>query len=138
MSMDELKDKWRDLYGSEPPNVQKSFLQKRLAYRIQELFYGGISSKAKQKLSEVAGNDPLCSLGQKNTAMQNTLKRTGNVSPGTRFVREWNGTRYEVTARPDGFEYKGKIYRSLTAVATDITGTKWSGNLFFGLKRKNS
>jgi hypothetical protein len=138
MSTEELKEKWRDLYGNEPPNFKKSFLQKRLAYRIQELFYGGISVKSQQKLSEAAGNDPLCTLGQKNAAMMNTFRKTGRIAPGTRFVREWNDKRYEVIAREKGFEYKGKIYRSLSAIATEITGTRWNGRMFFGLKKRSS
>lgn len=138
MTAEELKEKWRDLYGGEPPRFKKSFIQKRLAYRIQELFYGGISTQAQQKLTEAAGNDPLCTFGKKNAAMMNTFRKTGRIAPGTRFVREWNDKRYEVIAREKGFEYKGKIYRSLSAIATEITGTRWNGRMFFGLKKRSS
>ena len=134
MSEKELQEKWRDLYGSEPPHFKKTFLEKRLAYRIQELFYGGISTMAKNKLAQAAIGDSLCNLGKKNIAVRKTFKKTGFLFPGTRFVREWNGKQYQVTARDKGFEYEGKIYRSLSAVATEITGTKWNGLLFFGLR----
>lgn len=134
MSLKELQDKWRDLYGSEPPLFKKSFLMKRLAYRIQELFYGGLSNEAKNKLMEAASLDPLCMPGGKNINVQKTFSNNGSLFPGTRLVREWNGDQHEVIARDKGFEYRGRMFRSLTAVATEITGTKWSGPLFFGLK----
>ena len=133
MSEQELKEKWRDLYGTEPPRYKASFLKKRLAYRIQELFFGGLSPMAKNKLAQAAVRAPLCNLGKKNIAVRKTFKKTGFLFPGTRFVREWNGKQYQVTARYRGFEYEGKIYRSLSAVATEITGTRWNGLLFFGL-----
>jgi hypothetical protein len=137
MSTEELKEKWRDLYGSDPPRFKKSFIQKRLAYRIQELFYGGISSQAEKKLSEAARSDPLCTLGKKSSVVMSTFRRTGRIAPGTRFVREWNDNRYEVIVRAEGFEYNGKIYRSLSAIASEITGTRWNGRVFFGLKTRS-
>jgi hypothetical protein len=137
MSLPELHEKWRDLYGNKPPRFKRSFIQKRLAYRIQELFYGGLSKKSERMISELrkedfGGREPKTrSGGVKNIA------KSSSVIAGTRLVREWNGNRYEVIVRETGFEYNGQLYRSLTAIATEITGTKWSGNLFFGLKKKS-
>jgi hypothetical protein len=134
MSTEELKEKWRDLYGSEPPSFRKSFIQKRLAYRIQELFYGGVSDGAKEKLSEFSVNDPMANITRRKKALTNAVV-SGKLLPGTRLLREWNGKEYEVIAKDKGFEYDGREFRSLSAVATEITGTKWNGKLFFGLKK---
>ncbi len=132
MSLEEVTEKWRDLYGSEPPNYRSSFMKKCLAYRIQELFYGGLPESVQSRLEQLAAKDPLC-LGGKQK-MPDKQKHPGAVFSGTRFTREWNGNFYEVIARDNGFEYKGQVFRSLTAVATHITGVKRSGNLFFGRK----
>lgn len=136
MKLPELQDKWRDLYGTEPPDFSRTFIQKRLAYRIQELFYGGLAQTAKIRLEHLAENDPVAMLQQKNDTVKKP-NRTGKVCPGTRFIREWNDTRYEVVAKEKGFEYNGKMYRSLSAIATEITGVRWSGNLFFGLRKRS-
>jgi hypothetical protein len=136
MKLPELQEKWRDLYGTEPPDFSRKFIQKRLAYRIQELFYGRLSQEAKNKLAKLAENDPVAMLQEKNTAVK-APNQTGKVCAGTRFVREWNGTKYEVIAKEKGFEFNGKMYRSLSAIATEITGARWSGNLFFGLRKRS-
>lgn len=131
MSADELREKWKDLYGCEPPNYRSTFLVKRLTYRIQELFYGGLSDTAKAKLEQLATIDSLC-VQEAKMALDKRPKTTA-IFPGTRFIREWNGKRHEVIARGKGFEYDGRMFRSLTAVAVHITGVKRSGNHFFGL-----
>ena len=97
LSLEQLHEQWRDLYGGEPPGYKRRFLIKHLAYRVQELFYGGLSE--------------------------------------TRFVRIWKARRHEVLAHENGFEYEGRMFRSLSAVAREITGTRWNGRLFFGLKK---
>jgi hypothetical protein len=134
MSTEELKEKWRDLYGTEPPEYRSTFFRKRLAYRIQELFYGSLSEKSHKKLLETAKNDPASGITGKG------LKKKGNSSwqvlPGTRLIREWRGREHEVVATNKGFEYDGRHFRSLSAVAKKITGTKWNGLVFFGLKKK--
>jgi hypothetical protein len=135
MKLAELQEKWRDLYGTEPPHFKSSFLKKRLAYRIQELFYGGISMKAKEQIAEIAESDPLLTVCDENEKARLNA-RSGKILPGTRFVREWKGEHYEVIARENGFEYDGRPFRSLSAVATEITGTKWNGKLFFGVSKR--
>ena len=145
MSLCDLQEKWNDLYGCEAPHFKSTFLKKRLAYRIQELFYGGISEELKKKLTEISSEDPLLKLCIENEKKQ-TRKKVGSdafadekILPGTRFIREWNGANYEVVAREKCYEYDGRNFRSLSAVATEITGTRWNGKLFFGLiKRKKS
>lgn len=134
MKLPELQDKWRDLYGFEPPHFKSPFLKKRLAYRIQELFYGGIEPAVKEKIKEMAANDSMAS----ELERPSPIKKNGKILSGTRFIREWNGKTYETIARDNGFEYNGQMYRSLTALATAITGTKWNGHTWWGLKnRKN-
>ncbi len=131
MSNDQLREKWLDLYGEEAPKYRKAFLMKRLAYRIQELFYGGLSDPAKKCLKQVAANDPVATV---NVPVPDARKPQDSILPGTRFVRVWNGMQHEVIARDSGFEYDGRMFRSLSAVAREITGTRWNGKIFFGLK----
>ena len=134
MTMEQLREKWLDLYGCDPPPYKKQFLIKRLAYRIQEFFYGGVSEAAKTRLGQVAREDPLAR--GDGRVSENRQSKDG-ILPGTRFVRIWKDRRYEVLAQEKGFEYQGRIFRSLSAVAREITGTRWNGRLFFGLKKHN-
>ncbi len=134
MTLEQLREKWLDLYGCDPPPYKKQFLIKRLAHRIQELFYGGLSEAAKAQLSQVAHADPLARV---EARVSEKRQSKGGILPGTRFVRIWKDRRYEVLAHEKGFEYEGRIFRSLSAVAREITGTRWNGRLFFGLKKSN-
>lgn len=125
MTIHELKEKWRDIYGFDPPNLGNLFMLKRLAFRIQELYYGGLSKKASDKLQQCMQSVQTAKLGMASEAVSKKLLT------GARFIREWHGERYEVVVRDDGFEYNGQIYRSLSAIAQKITGTKWNGLKFF-------
>ena len=133
LSFLELQARWRSLLGAEPPAYHRRFLVKRLAYRIQELAYGGLSETTRAQMADIlqdAGLDEQASIpgrGRMPKRPQDLLLA------GTRLVREWNGRRYEVTVTATGFEFEGRPYRSLTAVAKAITGTHWSGRAFFGL-----
>ena len=129
MKLPELQEKWRDLYGAEPPNFKSTFLKKRLAYRIQELFYGGLEESVKAKLKEIASNEI--------KKAKSKVEVNGKILPGTRFVREWKGQVYETIVRDDGFEFNGQMYRSLSAIATKITGTRWNGRKWWGVPSKN-
>jgi hypothetical protein len=123
----ELKQKWRDFFDREPPPYNRRFLENRLAYRIQELAYGGLSEETVERLDaladELEGKTP-----RRRTALDN------RPIAGTRLIREWKGVEHCVTVRHDGFEYQGRPYRSLSAIARHITGTRWNGLVFFGLK----
>ncbi len=140
LSLEQLHEKWLDLYDSKPPKYKKQFLMKRLAYRIQAAFADSnslcgerkLNEKARQCLKNVAASDPMATVLQRKPTDNKAGER---ILPGTRFVRVWNGRRYEVIAREKGFEYEGCIYRSLSAVADKITGTHWNGKVFFGLKK---
>ena len=126
-----LKEKWRSLYGTEPPAYKRQHMIRRLAYRIQELAYGGLSDETKAELERIAEEDER----QRQGAQAKKRKPKGtHPTPGTRLIRQWKGRRYEVTAIQDGFEYDGRRYRSLSAIAKAITGAHWSGPQFFGLR----
>ena len=132
MSLEQLREKWLDLYGEEPPQYKKQFLIKRLAYRIQELFYGGLSEQAKVHLQQAAKEDPVATV---NRRIPEERKSNEAILPGTRLVRVWNDRRYEVIVLADGYEFEGRTFRSLSTVAREITGTRWNGKVFFGLKK---
>ena len=125
---------WRTLYGTEPPTYVRKFLLRRLAYRIQEIAHGGLSDETKRKMRAVLDTHGFDENGCKSETKHERGTRQATDAPiaGTKFVRTWNGQHYEVTAIPGGFEYDGRRYRSLTAVAKAITGTHWNGRVFFG------
>ena len=122
----ELKQMWRELYGKEPPGFSRSYLISRLAYRIQELAYGGLKPAPRTKL------DPLADALDPKAARKRVVN--GPVV-GTQLIREWRGVEHKVTVLADGFEWEGRRYKSLSAVARAITGTRWNGLTFFGVKR---
>jgi hypothetical protein len=125
----DLKQKWRDLFETEPPPYNRRFLESRLAYRIQELAYGGLSEETLERLEAIA--DEL----EGKTARRHRLRANRPIA-GTRLIREWKGVEHCVTVRTDDFEYQGRPYKSLSAIAKLITGTQWNGLVFFGLKNQ--
>lgn len=135
-SIAELQHRWRQLVGTDPPRYNREFLFRRLAHRLQELTQGGLSQAARSKMEQLledAGYDEIAAVcGRRNPAHA----RCGQPVPGTRLIRQWNGERHEVTVSQGGLDYRGRRYRSLSAVATAITGTHWNGPAFFGLRSK--
>ena len=126
----QLLDLWLANFGKQaPPGIRRELIIPILAYRIQERAFGGLNKIAIAKLRKIAkGCD------QKSTSS----RRSQRIKTGTRIVRHWNGKPHEVTVVDDGFLYRGTIYKSLSEIARQITGTRWSGPLFFGLKRRNT
>ena len=123
-----LKAKWRTLFDTEPPPYNRRFLESRLAYRIQELAYGGLKKETIERLRE---------LGKQYDGKAGTrFKGRSEHLPiaGTRLIREWQGIEHCVTVRGNDFEYRGRPYKSLSAIAREITGVRWNGWVFFGLK----
>jgi Protein of unknown function (DUF2924) len=127
-SMADLKQLWRDLYDREPPPYNKPFLIKRLAYRIQELAYGGLSARAEAKLKELVEEE------ERRLKGKLPVRKGDRPITGTRLIREWQGIEHTATVLDDGFEYQGRRYKSLSAVARAITSTRWNGPLFWGLR----
>jgi hypothetical protein len=130
LSPDELRKEWRRLYRSQPPRLSRDLLVRAIAYRIQELRYGGLSKATNRKLA---------ALGQtRESGAQTATNAAQRIRAGVRLVREWNGRTHTVTVEEDGFSYAGRNYRSLTAIAREITGARWSGPRFFGLSTKKA
>lgn len=124
-SISDLKAMWTDLFDKPPPPVAGCvYLESRLGYRIQELAYGGLKPETVKRLDALAthGVDP-------------GKRRIERPLAGTRLVREWQGVEHHVTTLVDGFEWQGRRFKSLSAVAKAITGTQWNGPAFFGLRR---
>jgi hypothetical protein len=124
----QLKEQWRQLFEGEPPAFNRRYLESRLAYRIQELAYGGLKTETVRRLEK---------LGEElDDGRVDVRKRPANDRPvsGTRLIRDYQGVEHCVTVRDNDFEYQGRPYKSLSAIARAITGTQWNGLAFFGLK----
>ncbi len=118
---------WQTVYSAEPPrNISQPLILRALAYRMQAHVLGGLKPSMQRHLIKIAED----ANGARAVAMPFT-----QVKPGTRLLREWHGVSHEVTVLDDGVQYQGQRYRSLSQVAQKITGAKWSGPLFFGLKK---
>jgi hypothetical protein len=128
----ELKARWRELFGKEPPPFNRKYIESRLAYRLQELAYGGLKPETIKRL-EALGEQ----LDGGNIVVRRTRVEDKPIA-GTRLIREWQGVEHCVTVLQDGYEYSGRPYKSLSAVARAITGTRWNGWIFFGLKNQRS
>jgi hypothetical protein len=125
----ELRQMWRALFESEPPVLSRRYLEDRIAYQLQVLRHGGLSDRARRRLDALADQlDPRAA----------RRRDPGRPIAGTRLVREWKGAEHVVTAREHDFEYNGRPYKSLSAVAREIAGTRWNGWLFFGLRRNGA
>ena len=130
--LDALRQRWRALFGTDAPGYSAEHMVRRLAYRLQELRYGGLADAASEKLAQVATEEAGAASGRRNARRK--AKAANAPAPGTRLVREWRGRRHEVTVCHDGtFEYAGKRFRTLTAAARAICGQHCSGPRFFGL-----
>jgi hypothetical protein len=127
-----LKERWRELFDTEPPPYNRRFLESRLAYRIQELAYGGLKPATVHRL-EMLGE-------QLDGGNIRVRKASAQHRPaaGTQLIRDWKGAEHRVTVRDEDFEHEGRPYKSLSAVARAITGTRWNGLVFFGLKNQRA
>ena len=127
MGKTKLQSIWLENFDNPaPPHLRKELMVSILAYRIQEKAYGGLSHKIRRRLQEVA-------LSLDTTHRK---RKSSRLQPGTRLVRSWQVVRHQVTVLSSGYQYNGRSYDSLSVIAREITGTRWSGPLFFGTKRK--
>lgn len=124
----ELRGEWRRHLRMAPPmRLSRDLLLRGIAYRLQEKALGGLSKTCLRRLS-VAPIDS-------GDSTSRIAKKAASLKPGTRLVREWHGVTHVVLVHPDGFEWEGRRYRSLSVIARAITGAHWSGPRFFGLTR---
>ena len=124
----ELKAQWRELFETDPPPYNRRSLENRLAYRIQEVAFGGLKPETIKRLE---------ALGERydsDNVATRRIRHDATPIAGTRLVREYQGVEQTVTVLADGYEWQGRPYRSLSAIARAITGTRWNGLVFFGLK----
>ncbi len=124
----ELKEHWRALYGSpSPAHMSRKLLLRAVAYWLQEEAYGGLSARTRKQLARVT----------QEVATGRSLEiPSSKIKPGTRLLREWHGVVHEVIVLESSVLYREKNWPSLSAVAREITGARWSGPRFFGLMRK--
>ena len=123
-----LKKKWFETFGAPPPhNLSRRLMMNALAYEVQVKAYGGLGRAVKQQLHDIAMPP-----SSKEQAATTPVK----LSPGTRLMREWRGVVHVVDVMEGGFMWNGKIYGSLSAIARAITGVRWNGLAFFGLRKR--
>src|ERR1700681_3434809 len=131
LSLVELRNRWKTLFGyPAPKSLRRSFLARAVAYQMQVEAYGGLSVATKRRLRDI--------VNAVRSGDANALLGSSRIKPGTQMIRQWQNTTHTVTALAEGFEWNGRTYKSLSAVANAITGTNWNGFAFFGIKRAPS
>jgi len=142
LPLNELQKKYEELFeGKKAPSSNKVYLWRKIAYRIQELERGGLSAETQGKIQELIQKyDPVNNktlrpgINSDNTGNKPKLSRDKRLPiPGTIITKEYKGTSLEIKILEKGFEYNNKQYKSLTAIAKEVTGAHWNGYLFFGL-----
>ena len=128
LSMIDIKALWKDLFGKDTPTHNRQFLERRLAFRLQEIEFRKIDrnmvDRNKRRIQAIM-----------DSGQNKKLERDFHLMAGTLLTREYQGKEYQVMATVDGqYEFEGRPYRSLSRIAKEITGTAWSGPVFFGLK----
>jgi len=126
LSRPELQESWRRVYGSDPPEqISRQLLTQAIAHRMQVKAFGGLSFPARRALDRASEEVP----GKRG----NDSSKLG-MATGSLLVRVWRGETHQVTILKEGVRYRGKQYGSLSEVARAITGTRWGGPRFFGLR----
>ncbi|WP_343548974.1 DUF2924 domain-containing protein [Ralstonia sp.] len=129
--MAELWKLWDRYFTYRPVKPNRDFIEARLAYQLQAQAFGGLAPATRERLERIGATH--------SKIQQRTRTREMHFAPGTVLLREWGEREHQVTVTADGrFEYDGKPFKSLTAVARHITGTHWSGPLFFGLTKREA
>ena len=131
MSKAALRDLWRQFFGSAPsPKLRRDLMVQILAYGMQGQAFGSLSARTRERLHQLGlafekGSD-------------HAVARAPHIRPGTRLVRQWGDRVHLVNVENNGYEYQGTRYQSLSEIARLITGTRWSGPLFFGIKNEST
>jgi hypothetical protein len=127
MPKDELRERYRSLFKAEPPKAfGPDLLRRSIAYRIQERGYGGLDAATRRLLNNL--------IAQQAKSKDGRLVVPRRIKPGAILVREWKGRSHRVTVREDGFAYEDRPFTSLSEIARLITGARWNGPRFFGLR----
>ncbi len=147
MTVPELRERYATVLGEESRSRHKQFLWRRIAWGLQAQAEGGLSERARRRAEELARESVFRMLAPSQVASAavasgSTVTREVPASrderlpmPGTVLTREYQGRLIKVTVLDRGFEYDGEVYRSLTAVAREVTGSHWNGYLFFGMQK---
>jgi Protein of unknown function (DUF2924) len=124
----QLFEMWRKLYRRPAPTgIRRELMIPFLAYRTQENAYGGLKRSTRSELRRIAR-------GIENPSSSSDRMRQPRLKPGTQIIRQWHGEKHEVVVTEPGYQYRQVTYKSLSEIARKITGTRWSGPAFFGLK----
>lgn len=153
MTINELQRKYDEVYGGNTQSHHKSFLIRRIAWQLQALEGGGLSAEARRRALDFAvdtnirtrsNGRPPTRISRKTISPEMTTTKTIHVQvdsrlpmPGALLIRQYRGRTIQVRVLPNGFDYNGEVYRSLTAVAKAVTGGHWNGFHFFGIKSPN-
>jgi hypothetical protein len=130
LSLMELRQLWTEFWGVQPHRyIRREMLEKSLEFKQRQARGEGLTSEQQKRL------DNLIAQYKRNPEHFDQVNMSA-IKPGTRLVRVWKGKRYNVIIRAAGYEFDGKIYSSLSQIASDITGTRWNGWVFFGLKER--
>jgi Protein of unknown function (DUF2924) len=132
MTIKELKHQWRELLGSEvPPFAKRGLLTQALAWELQAKTFGGLTPAQHRKVVALGSGNSL-------SARQIETARSRALRPGVKLLRVWKGVTHHVMVTEDGYEWQNRPCKSLSAIAREITGTPWSGPVFFGLKKSKT
>ena len=130
MPIVDLRNRYRELFRAESPKAfGPDLLRRSIAHRIQERAYGGLSREHQRLLEQL--------VKAARAKPNGKLELPRRIKPGSELVRIWNGHTYHVVVMQGGFAYEGRTYKSLSEIASEITGTKWNGPRFFGLRRSS-
>lgn len=128
LGLKDLRARWLDLYGRPAPRFfRRKLLLRAVAYQLRVQVHGGLSEATKQRLREIAA-------AVRGVDLEGD-RLTPSIKPGTKLIRSHKGVTHLVLALQEGFEWQGRRYDSLSAIASAITGTRWNGWTFFGLKK---
>lgn len=140
-----LRTKYKELFGENSKSYNRQFLFRRVAWQTQAQAEGGLSERARLRAAEIANDGDLRTRAPRSflDTPQTTARRVATLSetsrdwrtppPGTLLTRRLDGRDIVVKVLPNGFEYQSRQYRSLSAIAREVTGTHWNGPRFFGL-----
>lgn len=128
LSTRELQGKWVEYFKYPPPRgASKEYLHANIAWQAQAKQHGGLGRKAKGQIKQL--------MQQLRDGVDLNPENSLTLKPGSRLLREYKGSKHEVIVAEGGYQYQDKMYRSLSQIARLITGTRWNGKLFFGVKK---